>query len=106
MRLLLPGLHLGKESRYPQTVVLEKPASQDTTARQTGEGNAATKEAKRRTSDGGPGHHLRDDTTAKAKEQGRQEEEEDHETQPHYWMDSRMADAAYYTTRERLSKIV
>jgi hypothetical protein len=34
-------------------------------------------------------------TTAKAKEQGRQEAEEDHETQSHYWMDSRMADAAY-----------
>jgi hypothetical protein len=44
-----------------------------------GEGNAATKEAKGRTSDGGPGHHLRDGATARAKEGGRQEEEEDYE---------------------------
>ena len=49
MRLLLPGLHRGKEPRYayPQTVVLEKPASQDTKAQQIGEGNAATKEAQK-----------------------------------------------------------
>jgi hypothetical protein len=44
-----------------------------------GEGNAATKEAKGRTSDGGPDHHLRDRTSARAKEQGRQEEEGDYE---------------------------
>jgi hypothetical protein len=50
-----------------------------------GEGNAATKEAKGRTSDGGPGHHLRDGATARAKEEGRQEEEAgDNETQPHH----------------------
>jgi hypothetical protein len=53
--------------------------SQDIKAQQMGEGNAATKEAKGRTSGGGPGHHLRDGTTARAKEQGRQAEERDYE---------------------------
>jgi hypothetical protein len=42
---------------------------------QIGEGNAATKEAKGRTSDGDTDHHLRDGATARTKDQGRQEEE-------------------------------
>jgi hypothetical protein len=49
-----------------------------------GEGNAATKKAKGRTSDGGPDHHLRDGATTRAKEQGRQEEEGDYEAKPHH----------------------
>jgi hypothetical protein len=42
---------------------------------QIGEGNAATKEEKGRTSDGDTDHHLRDGATARTKDQGRQEEE-------------------------------
>jgi hypothetical protein len=49
-----------------------------------GEGNAATKKAKRRTSDGGPDQHLQDGATTRAKEQGRQEEEGDYEAKPHH----------------------
>jgi hypothetical protein len=52
-----------------------------------GEGNAATKEAKGKTRDGGLDHHLRDGATARAKEEGRQEEEGYSETQPHHRMD-------------------
>jgi hypothetical protein len=42
------------------------------------------KGAEGRTSDGDPGHHLRDGATARAKEEGRQEEEGGNETQPHH----------------------
>jgi hypothetical protein len=66
-------------------------------AQQMGEGNAATKEAKGRTSDGGLDHHLRDGATARAKEEERQEEEGDNETQPHHRMDPGMADDDYAT---------
>jgi hypothetical protein len=41
-----------------------QPAKALTKAQQMGEGNAATKRAKRRTSDGGPDHYHRDGTTA------------------------------------------
>jgi hypothetical protein len=51
------------------------------TTLQTEEGNAATKEATTRASDGDPDHHNRDATTAKTQEQGRQEIEGDNETQ-------------------------
>jgi hypothetical protein len=63
-----------------------------------GEGNAATKKAKGRTSDRGPDHHLRDRATTRAKEQGRQEEQGDYEAKPHHGMDSRMAGTTYATS--------
>jgi hypothetical protein len=56
-----------------------RPARTLIKARQMGEGNAATKGAEGRTSDGDPNHHLRDGATARAKEEGRQEEEGDNE---------------------------
>ena len=45
-----------------------------------GDGNAAAKGTKGRTSDGDRDHHLRDGATTRAQDQERQEKEEEHET--------------------------
>jgi hypothetical protein len=52
MRYIPPELHRGDAERHPQAIVPEEPTSQDSKAQQMGDGNAAAKGTKGRTSDG------------------------------------------------------